>query len=270
MWRIRDWKNLFENNRTRNLKSMGWVPLPNKHDGDGYTELMDHPDGTSHFGAWVGVVQVASRCDPRGTLVRDSGEPHTVSTLARMTRIPVSILESALPRLVAIGWIEETSTKQGVRPRSQEGAVSPQEGAGKPQDGAMNGREGNGRERLSVRREIMATFERWLNVPGSSSVNWGPVTTWLAGVEVDGDLDLAKRCVEHAITSPQSRPHNATGAVRYVQAIYERCRQHGCEPGEFPTEPVQADTMLDKARKNMERLAAEERAEKMAAAGGAK
>ena len=43
----------FENNRARELKSMAWVPLPNKMDGDGYTEPVTHPGGAAHFGACV-------------------------------------------------------------------------------------------------------------------------------------------------------------------------------------------------------------------------
>ena len=42
-YRIRDWQRHFENNRTRELKVMAWVPVPNKMDGDGYTELVTHP-----------------------------------------------------------------------------------------------------------------------------------------------------------------------------------------------------------------------------------
>ncbi len=34
---IRNWSENFENNRTRDLKEMKWIPVPNKHDGDGYT-----------------------------------------------------------------------------------------------------------------------------------------------------------------------------------------------------------------------------------------
>jgi hypothetical protein len=68
MLRIVDWELHFENNRTKELKRLTWVPFPNRHDGDGYTELLDHPDGAAHYGAWCAMVQVASKCDPRGTL----------------------------------------------------------------------------------------------------------------------------------------------------------------------------------------------------------
>ena len=85
---------------------MNWIPVPNKHDGDGYTQLVDHPAGAAHFGAWMAILQVASRCHPRGTLVRSGGIPHTAASLGRITRLPASIFEDAIPRLLEIGWLE--------------------------------------------------------------------------------------------------------------------------------------------------------------------
>src|SRR5689334_14443931 len=98
-YRIRDWGKHFENNRTRELKDMRFVILPNKHDGDGYTELLDHKNGASHYGAWVAIVQVASKCEPRGTLLRDGDRPHDSTSLARLTRLPKSVFDEAIPRL---------------------------------------------------------------------------------------------------------------------------------------------------------------------------
>lgn len=119
LYRIVDWEKHFENNRTRSVKTMTWIPLPCKQDGDGYTELIDHPDGPVHYACWVTVVQVASRCDPRGTLLRGNGQPHDPASLSRMTRIPETAFQAALPRLVQIGWLEakaaETQAKAGQR-----------------------------------------------------------------------------------------------------------------------------------------------------------
>jgi hypothetical protein len=126
MIEIVDWDKYYENNRTRELKQMQWVPMPNHHDGDGYTALLDHPNGTAHFGAWCALIQVASRCgNPaggcgntagRGILMRKGGEAHDPASLARITRIPETIWLEVLPRLVNIGWIK--------------GYEIPQEGAG--------------------------------------------------------------------------------------------------------------------------------------------
>jgi len=103
--RVVDWSSRYENNRTRDLKVMAWVPVPNKLDGDGYTELVDNPDGAAHLAAWLVCLQVASKCAPRGTLLRDNGEPHTAQSLARISRLPVGVFEAAIPRLLEIGWL---------------------------------------------------------------------------------------------------------------------------------------------------------------------
>jgi len=107
-FRIKDWDEHFENNRTRELKSLSWIPVPNKHDGDGYTELISHEHGAAHLGVWLAILQVASKCEVRGTLVRDNGKPHDSISLSRLTRIPKTLIEKATKRLCHedIGWVE--------------------------------------------------------------------------------------------------------------------------------------------------------------------
>lgn len=164
--KIRDWEHHFENNRTRELKSLGWVPLPNRQDGDGYTELLDHKDGASHYGAWVAIVQVASRCDPRGTLLRDAKKPHDATSLSRMTRFPKQIVQSAIERLISIGWLEAVETEADTAKEdsigSQDDAVIPHLPAVAPQDAALNGREGNGIERREKKGTEAASPVRFL------------------------------------------------------------------------------------------------------------
>ena len=141
MIEIVDWERHYENNRTRELKKMQWVPMPNRHDGDGYTQLLDHPRGAAHFGAWCALVEVASKCDVRGTLMRDGDKPHDEASLARITRIPEKVWKEALPRLLNIGWIKGYTIPHN-------GATFPQEGAGKSQVVAieLNGMERKGKE----------------------------------------------------------------------------------------------------------------------------
>jgi hypothetical protein len=115
--RVRNWNTHYECNRTRGLKNTLWVPVPNRLDNDGYIELVDHPDGPAHFAAWIGILQVASRCKPRGTLLRDGRIPHTAASLARITRMSAEVFDGAIPRLVAIGWIEEIQ-QDGDNPQS--------------------------------------------------------------------------------------------------------------------------------------------------------
>jgi hypothetical protein len=106
--RIRDWDAHFENNRTRSVRSLRYVCMPNRQDGGGYAALLDHPRGPAHFGAWCAIAQVASRCVPRGTLVRSSGLPHTAQTLAAVVQMPEKLISEALARLTSpqIRWLE--------------------------------------------------------------------------------------------------------------------------------------------------------------------
>lgn len=108
LYRIRNWSKLFENNRTKEIKHMAWVPIPNKQDGDGYTQVMDRPDGAAIFGAWIACVQIASRCDPRGTLIRDGGKPHDSQSLSRMSRMPPAVIQAMLEALSNpdVNWLE--------------------------------------------------------------------------------------------------------------------------------------------------------------------
>ena len=119
--RVKNWDALYENNRTRGLKAMAWVPVPNKHDGDGYSALVDDPSGAAHLGCWLAALQVASRCVPRGTLVRDNGKPHTAESLARMTRLSKAAFEQAIPRLLAVEWLEISDEQCGEGPQHDAG-----------------------------------------------------------------------------------------------------------------------------------------------------
>lgn len=122
--KVSNWSKHFENNRTRELKHMDWVPIPVKMDGDGYTELVSHSAGASHLGAWLAIVEVAARCDPRGTLLRAGEKPHDSGSLSRISRIPASVFDEAIPRLLEIGWLEsEVVETQDVTPIPHEGAT---------------------------------------------------------------------------------------------------------------------------------------------------
>lgn len=146
--RIANWKDLYENNRTRELKSLTWVPVPNRHDGHGYAMILSLKNGPALYGAWQVILQVASRCEPRGTLVREGGKPHTASSLALMTRFPVDIMEECIKACMdgEIGWIECENANESNIP-----AHSCGHHAGSSVNTALpclewKGMEGNGRE----------------------------------------------------------------------------------------------------------------------------
>jgi hypothetical protein len=136
LYRIKNWDDVYENNRTRELKTLAWVPIPNNHDGDGYTLLVDRKEGAALLGAWLACVQVASKCDPRGTLLRRGGCPHDSASLSRITRLPKEVFDRLLPIAEQeCKWLESSTV--------QEGAGIPQDGATIPQESAQNRTEQN-------------------------------------------------------------------------------------------------------------------------------
>jgi hypothetical protein len=126
LWRIKNWNERFENHHSRPLKSLSWLHFP-LDQGDGYADLLDHPEGAAHLGIWLAVVMIAARCDPRGTLRRGAGNPHTCASIARESRAEARLVEDCLPRLVRIGWIEDISTVSNATRESRAESPSPRE-----------------------------------------------------------------------------------------------------------------------------------------------
>jgi hypothetical protein len=89
LYRINNWKAIYENNRTRTLKNMSWFPLPVKLNGDGFTLMMEEKDGVTIFGCFIILLEIASTCNPRGTLIRSNGEPHDSRSIMRLSRMNV-------------------------------------------------------------------------------------------------------------------------------------------------------------------------------------
>jgi hypothetical protein len=88
LYRIADWAKHFENNRSKAVENTRWVPMPNRHDGENFTRIMRSKQGAQVYAAWVLMVQVASKCEPRGTLVKGSGIPHDPVSLSLKTGAP--------------------------------------------------------------------------------------------------------------------------------------------------------------------------------------
>lgn len=107
--RIRDWDVHFENAASRKLKRLDWVAIPNRMDGVGYTALVDHPHGAAHLGAWIAIVEIASRqgtkAEDRGIIPRGVGG--ICQTIGRISRLSGGIFQEAIPRLIEIGWLEQ-------------------------------------------------------------------------------------------------------------------------------------------------------------------
>lgn len=160
-YRIKDWSRHYENNRTRDMKQMAWVPVPNKHDGEGFAAIMSHPEGIKLYGLWHLILQVASKCGehgnslrPRGTLLRDDGTPHTPRSIALKTRWNhPEDFEWALEQLCGpeIAWIE--CLEDNPAPSCGDPAPSCVEGKGRE-----GNREREGEEPKTTHRKHEAEF----------------------------------------------------------------------------------------------------------------
>jgi|GEM_PF-6961974 len=104
VYRIRNWKDLYESSGTRRYARLKWVPVNNNLSSREYARLIGgEPNGYEHVLAWDLILRVASAVEHRslrGYLVDDHGEPLDAQDLADMTRVPCRIFEEALTRLL--------------------------------------------------------------------------------------------------------------------------------------------------------------------------
>jgi hypothetical protein len=154
LYRIRNWGH-FETNRTRVLKNLSWVPIPNDLASDGYTDLMEHQNGIGYFGVFIVCVEVASKCEPRGDLIRRDGTPHDLKSLSRITRIPLEWLKDAFVHLLRVKWVEEVDGDVVPAPRCHDGAGLWHDGAAKTstkerKKGMKEGKEKNHHHRVMM------------------------------------------------------------------------------------------------------------------------
>ena len=120
-YRIARWRKTFEHRDLRRPgRSMPWVKVPTHHDGDGLTELLQHPNGVAHYGIWVLLLGVGSRCSPRGVLIRKNSSPHTSATVARIVRSTETMAEEAWLRFIQIGWLEPRRERARSAPRARQ------------------------------------------------------------------------------------------------------------------------------------------------------
>lgn len=107
-YRIKDWNKHFENNKTRTLVTMRWIPIPADLNDDGYIVISEHDNGAAHFGVWIALVELAATCKPRGTLVTGAGTGMSPRQMARKTRFPEPLIVETLARLVdpELEWME--------------------------------------------------------------------------------------------------------------------------------------------------------------------
>lgn len=109
-YRVKNWDDLYEKAQSRKCKRAQWVAVPNKLDGSGYARVAQHERNCELFTAWVLILEVASKMEPRGLLVKD-GRALTSEDMALRTRYPAAIFDLAFEVLVApeIDWLESVN-----------------------------------------------------------------------------------------------------------------------------------------------------------------
>ena len=133
-YKIRDWESLYETHETRKLKKMLWLSLPNNHDSLGFRKITMQKNCCEIFTVWILMLQMASRCNPRGTLNREN-LPLSPDDMGIITGIPADYFKNSIPFLISIGWVEEIEIS-GKSPATS-GDIS-----GKPPDTGMECMEG--------------------------------------------------------------------------------------------------------------------------------
>ena len=121
IYRIVGWEEYYEYSRTKEHKKLKWVRIGNNFDGDRITELISQ-GGAEAYGCFVAMVLVASRCDPRGTLMNSQGKPHTPETIGAKTGLPAGAFACTLGLCLNMNLIEiEGHTEASQVPGSVEG-----------------------------------------------------------------------------------------------------------------------------------------------------
>ena len=155
LYRIHNWNELYENNRSRNVTDLSWVKLPNRHDGEHFSAIMAHKDGAEIFAAFVLMVEVASKCDPRGILIKDNKIPHTPLSLSLKTRAPAKWFEKALVYLENnTDWLVVTQVAEDGQDADGQLTLGCQSVAA-----LENGMEWNGMESIKRREEVKTILE---------------------------------------------------------------------------------------------------------------
>lgn len=110
VYRIKNWTRLFEGRSyTKARQTLNWLELPLRLDSDWYLDVVTEDASASCLGAFLALCIVAATCEPRGTLLREDGMPHTPETLANKTRLSVECIKASLrlSLVEAVPWAGE-------------------------------------------------------------------------------------------------------------------------------------------------------------------
>jgi hypothetical protein len=107
LYHVRDWSAHFESSGTKKYRRLYSVTIPNKHEGKGYSRLTRLDEPLALFGAFILIVELASKAPARGYLCDEDG-PWTPEEMAELTRMPEVPFVRALSELTTerIDWLE--------------------------------------------------------------------------------------------------------------------------------------------------------------------
>lgn len=114
LYSIKKWDEFYENAESRKIKNCRYILVPNKQDGTGFGRMASQKNRTDLFAAWILILQVASKCDPRGILASSDGIPVSPEDLEFKTRFPAKIFRDAFDFFSRpdIGWLEFSEISQ--------------------------------------------------------------------------------------------------------------------------------------------------------------
>lgn len=150
VYRIKDWQETFENNKSRIIKRPTYVCTPNSHDSLAFARLIDKKDGMAAFGFFNALVQLQSRKEHRdGWLTSDGlpdGKPLQIDDFATMFRRTHAEIEKWVAILTdtSVGWLH-------VIENSADGTLVPDDGTLVPQHGQRKKERTEQKERTKER-----------------------------------------------------------------------------------------------------------------------
>lgn len=164
LYRIRDWNQIYENSESRKCKTLTWVRLPIKLDGNGYKALMEIEGGPGILGCFVALIELAGRSVERGTFTNSSGKPLTTKMISRSISQPEDLVNRTLEVLSSgeFDWIETVALDECVTtPLGDHSSIPGQQSSvlGKSPDRREDGEERRGEPEESQRTERMARGE---------------------------------------------------------------------------------------------------------------
>jgi hypothetical protein len=233
-YRVKNWDAHYENNRSRGIQKTEWLPIPNRLDNEGYVELVMGANGPALFGVWIALLEAASRCKPRGLLIRENRAAHTTESLSRITRMDAGLIADAITRLTSpeIGWLEVADVTQALSEIRQAGAIARQAGdvqgvTERKKEGRKEGK--NSGPRLAPQNRKNRDSAACRSLPASQHRQYPDLKEELHRYfQEDGQEDLypSDRLVVDVMNAAGGAPEQEV--IAYLRFLY---RERGLKPG---------------------------------------